>query len=130
MPRVSQLFFAVAAICGIAGIVWGILMAESNDHLQMPAHAHLNLIGWVSSAIYGTFFALNSGRFHRTSWLVFLFNTVGVAVMIPCLALFYASGMQDTRFLLPLSGATVLVLLAMVTFALDVLRLLMTPQAK
>jgi peptidoglycan/LPS O-acetylase OafA/YrhL len=122
MPRVSQLFFAVAAICGIAGIVWGIMMAESQDHLQMPAHAHLNLLGWVGSAIYGTYFALNPGRFRRSAWLVLVLNTAGTAVMIPMLALFYASQMQATQYLMPLTAGTVLILAAMVVFATAVFR--------
>ena len=25
---------------------------------MMPAHAHLNLLGWVTMALYGTFYAL------------------------------------------------------------------------
>jgi hypothetical protein len=128
MPRVSYLFFTVAVICGIAGIVWGIMMAESNDHTQMPAHAHLNLIGWVSSAIYGAYFALNAGRFKRTAWLVLILNTIGVAAMIPLLALFYASGFQATQYLIPLAVSTIFVLAGMIVFATAVLRGLFGPK--
>jgi hypothetical protein len=128
MSRVSQLFFAVAVLCGLAGMAWGIIMAESNDHTQMPAHAHLNLIGWVGSAIYGTFFALNPGRFRRTSWVVFLLNTIGVAVMIPFLALWYESRFQGMEYLLPLSIGAGIVLLAMIVFATAVFRRLFSRQ--
>ena len=109
-------------------MVWGIIMAESNNHLQMPAHAHLNLLGWVGSAIYGTFFALNPGRFRRTAWVVLVLNTIGVAVMIPLLALFYASSFQATQYLIPLSVGATTVLLAMVVFATAVFRRLFARQ--
>lgn len=129
MPRVSQLFFAVAVICGIAGMAWGIHMAESGVHNQYPAHAHLNLLGWVGSAIYGTFFALNPGRFRRTAWVVLLLNTIGVAVMIPCLAMFYAEGNSPTSpYLMPLGIATFVVLAGMVAFATAVFRRLFGAQ--
>jgi hypothetical protein len=129
MPRVSQLFFAVAVLCGLAGMAWGIQMAENNNHLQMPAHAHLNLLGWVGSAIYGTFFALNPGRIRRSAWIVFVLNTVGVATMIPFLALFYAEGMPATSsYLVPLSIGTVIVFAGMLVFAVDVFRRLFSAQ--
>jgi hypothetical protein len=122
MPRVSQCFFVVAVVCAIVGIAWGMHMAENNNHLQMPAHAHLNLLGWVGSAIFGTYFALNPGRFRKTAWLVFILNTTGVVVMIPLLALFYASGFKATEYLIPLTVGTFFVLGAMVVFATAVLR--------
>lgn len=58
MKGLPFLFFAVAAICGLIGMVWGIQMSATGDHGLSPAHAHLNLLGWVSLAIYGTFYHL------------------------------------------------------------------------
>ncbi|WP_206186409.1 hypothetical protein [Thalassospira lohafexi] len=33
-------------------------MAGSEDHSNLAAHAHLNLLGWVSLALYGTYYRL------------------------------------------------------------------------
>jgi hypothetical protein len=129
MPRVSQLFFAVSVLCAIAGMAWGIQMAESTVHDQIPAHAHLNLLGWVGSAIYGTFFALNPGRFRRTAWVVLVLNTVGVVTMTTFLALFYAGGMQPTSpYLMPLQAGVTIVVAGMIVFATAVFRRLFSRQ--
>jgi hypothetical protein len=58
MPRVSTAFFLVAALCGLAGMLWGSHMGMSGDHTLHPVHAHLNLLGWVTLAIMGGFYAL------------------------------------------------------------------------
>lgn len=49
--------FMVLGVCfGLLGMLWGIHMAASQDHTMAPAHAHLNLIGWVGCAIYGLYY--------------------------------------------------------------------------
>ena len=65
MPRVSKAFFLIAALCGLAGMAWGTHMGVSGDHSLSPAHAHLNLLGWVTLSIMGGFYALSP----RTGWL-------------------------------------------------------------
>ncbi|MGH6862581.1 MAG: hypothetical protein ACRECY_20245, partial [Phyllobacterium sp.] len=62
MPRVSQLFFKSATIFLLVGVVMGLQMGISGDHSAFPAHAHLNLLGWVSSAIFGIYYALNPSK--------------------------------------------------------------------
>ena len=37
----------------------GIAMAMARDHAAMPAHAHLNLLGWVSLFLFGLYYRLN-----------------------------------------------------------------------
>jgi cbb3-type cytochrome oxidase subunit 1 len=39
-------------VYALLAMALGIAMGISEDHSQMPAHAHLNLVGWVSMAIY------------------------------------------------------------------------------
>ena len=51
--KASSLRFRAAVPFAIAGMAWGISMAISNDHAAMPAHAHLNLLGWVSLFLFG-----------------------------------------------------------------------------
>ncbi|WP_200808371.1 hypothetical protein [Tistlia consotensis] len=43
----------------VVGMVWGIVMAISQDHSAMPAHAHLNLLGWVSLFLFGIYYRLH-----------------------------------------------------------------------
>ena len=44
----SSLCFRAVVPLVLAGMVWGLQMAISQDHSAFPAHAHLNLLGWVS----------------------------------------------------------------------------------
>ena len=52
MPNIDRWFLRIAVIYALMAMVLGIVMGISQDHTQMPTHAHLNLVGWVSMAIY------------------------------------------------------------------------------
>lgn len=55
----SSLSFRIAVLFAMAGICMGIAMAILQDHSVMPAHAHLNLLGWVSLFLFGIFYRLD-----------------------------------------------------------------------
>ena len=57
--KASSLSFRAAVLFAAAGMAWGIAMAVSQDHSTMPAHAHLNLLGWVSLFLFGVFYHLH-----------------------------------------------------------------------
>lgn len=57
--RASALSFRAAVIFLIGGIAWGLTMGISQDHSTMPAHAHLNLLGWVSLFLMGAYYRLH-----------------------------------------------------------------------
>ncbi len=90
MPRVSSLFFRAATIFLIIGIAMGLHMGIAKDHSAMPAHAHINLLGWVTSALFGTYYALQPrkavGKLPMAHFLVYV---LGMVVMFPALYLKY-----------------------------------------
>jgi hypothetical protein len=89
MPRVSAAFFMTGAIFLLIGMCWGMAMAGSENFALAPAHAHLNLLGWVTMAIYGGFYALTpNSHSPRLAWINYACATLGVAVMIPALAVY------------------------------------------
>ncbi|MVA99444.1 hypothetical protein GN330_19535 [Nitratireductor sp. CAU 1489] len=55
----SSVSFPAAVLMAAIGMGWGIYMAISKDHSTMPAHAHLNLLGWVSLFLIGVFYRLH-----------------------------------------------------------------------
>src|SRR5580700_3365321 len=57
--KASSLSFQAAVVMAVAGMIWGIQMAVTLDHSAMPAHAHLNLLGWVSLFLFGIFYHLH-----------------------------------------------------------------------
>jgi hypothetical protein len=68
--KASAISFRAAVIFVIAGMIWGIIMAISQDHAAMPAHAHLNLLGWVSLFLFGIYYRLHPALERATSALV------------------------------------------------------------
>ena len=52
MPNIDRWFLRIAVIYALVAMVLGIVMGISEDHTQTPTHAHLNLVGWVSMALY------------------------------------------------------------------------------
>jgi hypothetical protein len=87
MRPVSTWFFTVAALCATVGMAWGIQMAATHDHLLSPAHAHLNLVGWVKMGLFGLYYRLTSVAAGRLAWVHFALALVGVILMVPGIAL-------------------------------------------
>ena len=86
MPQISQLFFKTAVVFLIIGIAVGLQMAISGDHSVFPAHAHINLLGWVTSAIFGGYYALNPAKAEgKLATIHFVVYTVGLVLMTPAL---------------------------------------------
>jgi hypothetical protein len=87
MPRVSIAFFVFAALCGLTGMGWGIFMGMTENHQTFTAHAHLNLLGWVSCSLMGGFYALAKEHAPpRLAWANLWLSTLGPVAMIPALA--------------------------------------------
>lgn len=57
--KASALSFQAAVVFVVAGMIWGLVMAISEDHTTLPAHAHLNLLGWVSLFLFGIYYRLH-----------------------------------------------------------------------
>lgn len=58
MRGLSLGFLLVGVLSALIGMAWGIQMSASADHGLSPAHAHLNLLGWVSMAIFAFYYHL------------------------------------------------------------------------
>ena len=127
MPRVSAAFFALGVVCVFFGMLWGMKMGASEDFAMMPAHAHLNLLGWVTMALYGTFYALTHASLKpRLAWTNFALSAIGVAVMIPSLALYLGS--HDAKYVPGLLVGQAATFLSLLVFAVSVYRELVRPR--
>ena len=58
MQGVARNFFTLAIVYAICGMALGLSMSISNDHSQMPVHAHTMVAGWLMSAVFGFFYHL------------------------------------------------------------------------
>ncbi len=87
--RASSISYPVAILAVLVGMAWGIMMAATHDHAAMPAHAHLNLLGWVSLFLFGLFYeahpVIDKARLARAQVFVWIIGTVimtiGVALI-------------------------------------------------
>jgi hypothetical protein len=87
--KASSLSFTAAVIFVTAGMAMGIAMAATHDHSVFPAHAHLNLIGWVSLFLIGIYYkfdpSLDMSRAALVQVVVWILGTIvatiGVAVI-------------------------------------------------
>lgn len=104
MSRWPYAFFAAAATYIMIGTNWGLYMSITHDFATAPAHAHLNLIGWVSMALMGVYYATLGQSTPR--WMVaanFILLNVGVIGMISGLWLLFTDRAQ-IKDLAPLIG--------------------------
>ncbi len=121
MPRVSGAFFAVGVVCLLCGMLLGIHMGMANNFVLAPAHAHLNLVGWATMALYGSFYALAPHASPRLAWSNFVVSTLGVLVMLPSLAMFLRGG-NDPKWEPALDAGSVITALGALIFAISVFR--------
>jgi hypothetical protein len=112
------LFFCAAAACATGGMLWGIQMAISGDHLLASAHAHLNLVGWVTLALMGLYYRLTPAanetllaRVHAGCALL------GVSVMVPGIAIVIQGGTPAIA-----AGGAFLSLASMMIFVTTIFR--------
>lgn len=82
--KASSISFQTAVLFVIAGMIWGLQMAISNDHAAFPAHAHLNLLGWVSLFLFGVYYhlhpSLDQTRPARIQVYIWIAGTIVLAV--------------------------------------------------
>lgn len=58
MNTLSRICWISSPVYLLVGMAFGIWMSATQDHTLAPAHAHLNLIGGVLMALFGTFYML------------------------------------------------------------------------
>ncbi len=116
----SALSFRIAVLFALAGIGMGIAMAIARDHAAMPAHAHLNLLGWVSLFLFGIYYerrpALDRSRLARIQVGVWSVGTVILTVAVAAIHLGYSAADPAAAI------ASLVVLAAMLLFAFFVFR--------
>lgn len=89
MPTISRFYFLTAICFLIAGVLLGLHMAITRDFSAVGAHAHVNLLGWVTMSIFATYHALNPvGAATRLARIQACVYVIGVLVMAPALYLF------------------------------------------
>lgn len=88
MHGIAFLFFLTASLYALAGMAFGINMAASQDHSLASAHAHLNLIGWVTLGMSGLYYHnVPQAAASRLARLHFAMATLGLWLIVPGIVL-------------------------------------------
>jgi predicted membrane channel-forming protein YqfA (hemolysin III family) len=83
MQGVARNFFILGIVMAIAGMMLGISMAMSHDHIEMPTHAHTMVAGWLMSAVFGFFSHLfPAARQNKLAVVHFWMHAVGIIVLV------------------------------------------------
>ena len=86
-------FFALAVVCVTGGMLWGIQMAASGDHAMVGAHAHLNLVGWATLALFGLYYRMTPQANASGLARIHLILAVGgVLLLVPGIAIATTGG--------------------------------------
>lgn len=56
MTGAARNFFILALLYAICGMLLGLYMGLSQDHSQMPVHAHAMVLGWLMSGFFAFFY--------------------------------------------------------------------------
>ncbi len=84
MKGIAFLFFLVAALCVTIGMAWGIHMSATANHDMAPAHAHLNLIGWVTMGLFGLYYHVVPAAAEKMlAKIHFVVALAGVVIIVP-----------------------------------------------
>ena len=95
MQGIGKAFFGSALAYGVLGMGYGLFMAITHNHGQMPTHAHIMVIGWVSFAVFGLFYSLQADRIpRRLALLHFGLAQVSMIGMLVGLTLIYSGQPQ------------------------------------
>jgi hypothetical protein len=115
MKNIDGLFMRLAVIWFVAGVAFGIGMAASHDHAMFPVHAHINLLGWVSMAIFAAFYRAwpRAAAAKLARWHFWLYVPAHFVMMV-ALALLY-TGMGAIEPLVAV--ASIVVALGVLCFA-------------
>ena len=112
--KASTLCFRAAVVLVVIGMLWGLQMAISGDHSAHPAHAHLNLLGWVCLFLFGIYYrlhpALEGNGFARIQVWLWIVGTVIQAIGV---GLVHTGSPKAEP---AAAGGSILVLVAMLMF--------------
>jgi len=120
--RWPHAFFASAAFYAMVGVCWGLAMGMTKNHATYSAHAHLNLLGWVSLAMMGAYYATVgqdvSGKIKAANFVV---SNLGVLLMIPGLFMYLGQAGPPALFGPMIGVGSLLVVLGFFVFGATVI---------
>jgi hypothetical protein len=83
MRRVDLFFLLLGSVMLLAGVVLGVVMGATHDFQLSPVHAHVNLVGWASLALFGLTYRAYPAMGHSRLAKVHLALAAPSAILFP-----------------------------------------------
>lgn len=110
-------FLRLAVVYFLLGVTLGIVMAASHDFTFRPVHAHLNLLGWASMALFGLWYrSAPAAAETRLAQVHFWLHNIALPIQMVTLSM-YVSGNKAAEPVLAL--ASVVMGMGLVCFAIN-----------
>jgi hypothetical protein len=110
----SRRWFLCAITYFVIGIGLGVFMGASGDHSLFPAHAHINLVGWVSMGLSGLLYQAfpAAAQSAIAKWHFWLYQLAAPVMLLAVVCIY--SGVAQAE---PVAGAaSVVVLISILLF--------------
>jgi hypothetical protein len=123
MKRIDVYFLLLAVVLLICGATLGIVMGARQDFQLTPVHAHLNLAGWASLALFGLTYrsypVLATRKLAGWHFAVSSFASVLLPIGIGLSVLEHSAGLAIAASLLWLGGVLLFLLQLLSLFRAD-----------
>lgn len=117
--RLPELFLLTAALSLLAGVAMGFSMGATHDYALRPVHAHTNLVGWVSIALFGLTYRGYRTHIRPSAATLHLFVSGASALLFP-LGLWLELNMGEARLI---AAASLLWMLASLQYLAFIVRI-------
>ena len=98
----ARRWFLCAITYFVVGVSLGVFMGASGNHSQFPAHAHINLVGWVSMCLTGVLYRYfpAAAQSALAIWHFWLYQLAAPVMLLAVFAIY--SGYRQAE---PVAGA-------------------------
>lgn len=114
--RIAYFCFIVATLAALTGMGLGISMGMAKDFSLTPVHAHLNLLGWVTMALYGLYYRAASKAERPLAWVQVLAAALGFPLMTGGLAIMLSVGSSMSTRLFVIEAEPIIIAGALLSF--------------
>jgi hypothetical protein len=115
--NIARAFILVGALFAVLGMLMGIGMGMSEDFTYAPVHAHINLVGWASMALFGLAYRAGLARLDRLAVVHFWVALAGGIVL--AIGIYLSMAMRQPAVAII---GSLLTLASMIIFVINVVR--------
>ncbi len=107
--KIDRLFLVLGLLWLLGGMALGEHMGRTQDHSQMPTHAHMMLVGGVLSILWAMIYRIWNVPQGVAAWVHLIVHQAGAGLMIYALFGLYGGG--DPAMMGPLAGVSAIAII-------------------